>query len=116
MLSAVSRSQRRTSLGKHTNGPDVQDCLTYLLQVDAQHHMGTTILLIPLGSATEQSCIISLLSAPADTSLEQDLEVFRTAYTYPNRDTTTFGGALYRAIVEHDKYISSVLFWPREPK
>lgn len=98
-------------MGKSANGPDMQDCLSYLLQMDAQNNLETTILLIPLGSAIEQSCTICLLSAPVKASLEEDLEVYRTAYEYPSRDTRTFGAAVYRAIVEHDKFISKECFW-----
>lgn len=103
-------------MGKFTNGPDMQDCLAYLLQMDAQSKLTTTILLIPVGSATEQSCIISVLSCPAQASLEQELEVFRSTYQYPNRDTRTFEAAVYRAIVEHDKFISSETFWSTTTK
>jgi len=103
-------------LGKSVNGPDMQDCLTYLLQMDAQNHLETTILLIPLGTATAPSCTISLLSAPVKATLDQDLEVYRSSYEYPNRDTRTFGAAVYRAIVEHDKFISKECFWEKTTK
>lgn len=100
-------------MGKSGNGPDMQDCLTYLLQMDAQSKLETTILLIPGGSAISASCTISVMSAPVQASLEEDLEVYRSTYTYPNRDTRTFEAAVYRAIVEHDKFISKETFWKK---
>jgi len=94
-------------VGKSENGPGMLDCLTYLAQVDRQARCFTTILLLPGGSANAPRCIINLLSVPNDGG-EFERTAIATSYEgYPSREHRTFGGALYRAIIEHDKVLSA---------
>lgn len=94
-------------MGKQGSGPGIQDCLTYLAQMDAQAGCYTTILLLPGGSSLAPSCIINLLSVDGEGG-DWGAAAIATSYDgYPSREHATFGGALYRAVVEHDKVLSA---------
>jgi len=99
--------ERGLAMGKQGNGPGMLDCLTYLAQMDRQAGCFTTILLLPGGSANAPRCIINLLSVPNDGG-EFERPAIATSYDgYPSKDHATFMGALYRAIIEHDKVLSA---------
>jgi len=94
-------------MGKSTNGPEMQDILTYLHQMDKQNNTTTTILVIPDGTVIAPSCTISLLSVLNGELPTVSVEVRTTVVRYPHRDSKTFEGALYRAVIEHDKHVSA---------
>jgi len=94
-------------MGKPVSGPGMLDCLTYLAQMDVQGKCFTTILLLPGGSALAPRCIINLLSVPNDGSVGESQAIATSYDGYPSREHATFGGALYRAIIEHDKVLSA---------
>jgi len=94
-------------MGKWGSGPGMQDCLSYLAQMDAEAGCYTTILLLPGGSSLAPSCIINLLSVDNGGGA-WGVGCMATTYDgFPSREHATFGGALYRAIVEHDKVVSA---------
>jgi hypothetical protein len=84
----------------------MQDCLTYLHQMDAQLKARTTILLVPDGTSIAPSCTISLLTCFNLDCIEDHIAVGSTTVSYPNRDTATFEGALLRAVYDHDRHLS----------
>lgn len=98
-------------MGKSANGPDMQDCLMYLHSMDEQAKLDTTILITPQCTATAWSCTISLLSCQRGVVPGEEMTVLHTQVQYPDRNSATFGGALYRAIVEHDKQLSAADFF-----
>jgi hypothetical protein len=83
------------------------DCLSYLAQMDSQAGCYTTILLLPGGSSLAPGCIINLLSVEKDGGAFSGVSIATSYDGYPSREHATFGGALYRAIVEHDKVLSA---------
>ncbi len=110
MLVASTALERGKAMGKSGSGPGIQDCLSYLAQMDAQAGCYTTILLLPGGSSLAPSCIINLLSVDNGGGEWGQTAVSSTYDGYPSREHATFGGALYRAIIEHDKVLSARAF------
>ncbi len=94
-------------MGKSERGPGMQNCLSYLAQMDSDQQLYTTVLLLPGGSVNAPSVTINLLSVSNGVSLEGSAAVSTSYGPYPSRDHATFEGALYRAIIEHDKVISA---------
>lgn len=94
-------------MGKSGNGPGIQDCLSYLAQMDEQAGCYTTILLLPGGSALAPTVTINLLSVGNEAGGWDDTMVSTTYDGFPSREHASFGGAFYRAIVEHDKVLSA---------
>jgi len=107
MLMLSTALERGKAMGKWGSGPGMLDCLSYLAQMDAQAGCYTTILLLPGGSTTAPSCIINLLSVGKEGGTWGENGVCTTYDGYPSREHATFGGALYRAIIEHDKVLSA---------
>lgn len=107
MMMVLTALERGEVMGKSGNGPGMLDCLSYLAQMDSQAGVYTTILLLPGGSSLVPRCIINLLSVENRPCLGAPNSIATSYDGYPSREHATFGGALYRAIVEHDKVLSA---------
>jgi hypothetical protein len=94
-------------MGKQGTGPGMLDCLSYLAQMDGQAGCYSTILLLPGGSSLAPRCIINILSVDHEGGAFGSGAVATSYDGYPSKEHATFGGALYRAIVEHDKVVSA---------
>jgi len=94
-------------MGKSEHGPGMRNCLTYLAQMDRDQDLYTTILLLPGGSVNAPNVTINLLSMSNLVGMEGSPAISTSYGPYPSRDHATFEGALYRAVVEHDKVVSS---------
>lgn len=110
MLMASTALERGKAMGKSESGPGMLDCLSYLAQMDAQAGCYTTILLLPGGSSLAPSVTINMLSVDNAGIISEGWGVGTTYDGFPSRDHRTFGGALYRAIIEHDKVLSARAF------
>jgi hypothetical protein len=95
-------------VGKSAYGPDMRDCLAYLLQMDKQGGWFTTVLLLPGGSATAPSVTFNLMSVRQEAEVPEGIGVMTVYDGFPSREHSTFSGAFYRAVVEHDKRLSGV--------
>lgn len=93
-------------MGKSENGPGMLDCLMYLRQVDSQAGLFTTILLLPDGSPIAPHVTFNLLSVHGRGEVLEGKGVMTIYDGWPAPQHRTFTGALYRAIVEHDKALS----------
>lgn len=90
-------------MGKLASGPDMLDCLMYLAQLDKQAGLFSTILLLPDGSVIAPHVTFNILSTHTRGELLSG-QGFMTIYDgFPAQQHRTFEGALYRAIMEHDK-------------
>jgi len=96
-------------MGKSGSGPGIRDCLSYLAQMDAGAKCYTTILLLPGGSSLAPTFTINLLSVDQEAGAFGERAVATSYDGFPSREHATFGGALYRAIIEHDKVLSAML-------
>lgn len=97
-------------MGKSVCGPAMLDCLMYLRQMDDQGGWFTTVLLLPDGSVASPHVTFNILSVRSRPEILEGKGVMTIYDGYPAREHTTFNGAFYRAIVEHDKMLSSVAF------
>jgi len=95
-------------VGKSDRGPDMRDCISYLLEMDRQGGWFTTILLLPGGSRIAPRVTFNLLSVKQHGELPEAAGIMTVYDGYPSREHSTFSGAFYRAIVEHDKRLSGV--------
>lgn len=97
-------------MGKSENGLGMLDCLMYLRQMDKQAGLFTTILLLPDGSPIAPHVTFNLLSVHNRAAVLEGKGVMTVYDGWPARQHKTFYGALFRAILEHDKALSSA-FW-----
>ena len=97
-------------MGKSEHGPDMQDCLSYLYQMDHQGGYYTSVLLMPNGSLTAPSIVFNVLSSKIKHPTLGAPGILTVYDGYPSRAHTTFNGAFYRALVEHDKQLSQAYF------
>lgn len=95
-------------MGKLEVGPDMRDCISYILEMDKQGGWFTTILLLPGGSRDAPRVTFNLLSVKQQGELPEAAGIMTVYDGYPSQEHTTFSGAFYRAIVEHDKRLSGV--------
>lgn len=79
----------------------------YLHQMDRNEGLHTTVMIMPIGTPTAPHCIICVFSSHMQASATGG-KVVATVYDgFPSTEHTTFGGAFYRALVEHDKALSN---------
>jgi len=97
-------------MGKLQSAPDAMDFASYLLSLDSQSKLSTVVMLIPGGSVIAPSLSVHLLSSVVNGSPWEPMEVFRTVYGFPNTNSKTFEGALYKAAVDHDAAFSREVF------
>jgi len=95
-------------MGKLVTGPDMRDCISYILEMDRQGGWFTTILLLPGGSRTAPRVTFNLLSVKQHGELPEAAGIMTVYDGFPSREHSTFSGAFYRAIVEHDKRLSGI--------
>jgi len=95
-------------MGKSVSGPDMRDCISYILEIDRQGGWFTTVLLLPGGSRIAPRVTFNLLSVRQQGELPEAAGIMTVYDGFPSREHTSFSGAFYRAIVEHDKRLSGV--------
>lgn len=98
-------------MGKSVHGPDMLDCLQYWRQMDDQAGIRTTMLLMLSGSGAAPFVIFNLLSTAQEPDTLNEVGWVSAYAGYPSREHGTFNGAFYRALIEHDKYMSSEGFF-----
>lgn len=93
-------------MGKSSNGPEPMDSFIYLKTVDREAKCTSTILLIPDGSVGSSTVTINILSISDEATPDGPSWAVSTSVRWPNRESRTFEGALFRAVVDHDKHLS----------
>lgn len=93
-------------MGKRMSGPDIADSVLYLKAVDRAARCKSDVLLTLAGSSDCVSVVINICSLSDDATLEGPRWVLSTSLSWPNRECATFEGALFRAVVDHDKELS----------
>jgi hypothetical protein len=96
---------RSTSMGKLGNGPDMQDCAAYLAEMQSQQNCSTTVLLEVVGSVVGCRLVVHVLSVERGCLGPGAGWTVATTALWPNRNSKTFEGCLFNAIVSHDAEI-----------
>lgn len=97
-------------MGKSSNGPDMMDNLMYLAQMDKQGGWFTSVLMLPDGSVNAPHVTFSLLSSKRSQPKFGEPGTLTVYDGYPSKEHRTFNGAFYRALIEHDRTLSQLLF------
>jgi len=94
-------------MGKSMNGPDMVDITAYLVAIDNMNKCSTSLLLLVGGTVLAPSLSVTVCSVSNECGVEGPKWTLGTSYQWPNRESKTFAGSVYRALVEQDKQISS---------
>lgn len=97
-------------MGKSANGPDALDCAAYVQTMDRTSRTITTVLVTFDGSGCAPAVTLHLLSVAGDQLPGLKSMAVSSSFRYPCRESKTFEGALFRAIVEHEKVLSEAQF------
>ena len=93
-------------MGKSMNGPDLLDVLAYIHTMDNEARSITTILVSPSGSLGGLPAHIVVHAVSSAAGIDGPVWSRSVSAYWPNRESSTFEGMLYRLVVELDKLIS----------
>lgn len=95
---------------RHTNGPDMQDCSTYLWDIQRSQNCHTTLLMELAGYEGGSHWRVHILSVSRRLVGTVPEWSAATHFVWPSRENKTFEGALYRALAGHDAEMSKQAF------
>lgn len=85
-------------MGKSTNGPDMQDCLLYLREIEESQQCSVTVMMEPdgFGSAPRWRIhVLGVAKMPTVTGHEAGVAAYAH---WPHRESATFEGALFKCL------------------
>ena len=98
-------------MGKSESGPDMQDCSTYLREVEKAHKSRITIMLESDGSEGGYGWSMHALMLPAKVSDPWETPGCGAGGAWPHRDHKTFEGALFALVARLDALAARQDFW-----
>jgi hypothetical protein len=97
-------------MGKSEHGPDMQDCCTYLSEIQSQTGYSLTLLMEPDGSSVSARWRVCALAVKGGSVEPTAARSVSASVLWPHRDYKTFEGALFSLLAWTDSLIAQDTF------
>ena len=96
-------------MGKSDNGPDMQDCNLMMVALGELHGVNVSLVVQPDGGSGTASLELVAIATQRDGTKAAPLRSVSRKHHWPNVDSKTFEGAVYKLLHELDRDCS--MFW-----
>jgi len=96
-------------MGKSEPGPDMQDCCVMMVAMGELHGVGVSLTVRPAGGSDMAAVEIVAVAAQRVAPRAAQQRSVSRKHVWPNRDSRTFEGAVYRLLHELDRDCGT--FW-----
>lgn len=94
-------------MGKSESGPDGQDCLMFLRQLETTHECSTSVLITVGGSSIAPVGFLSVLSVPMSRPPWHATAGLTSSLRWPSATHKSLEAALYALLCQHDHHLTT---------